>query len=368
VAQLRPQAAVTGLEVAAYRIPTDGPEADGTLAWNSTTLVAVHASAGGERGFGYTYSSAAAARLVRESLVEQVVGKDAFATEASWLAMVGQVRNAGRPGIASTAISAVDAALWDLKARLLGVPLVSLLGAARDEVEVYGSGGFTSASVAALCAQLVGWAERQGCQRVKMKVGSKPEEDLSRVEAARKALPASVELMVDANGAYRLPRAVEQARAFASAGVRWFEEPVSSDDLEGLRHVRDRAPAGLAVAAGEYGYDPWYFRRMLEARAVDVLQADASRCLGVTGFIAASRLAQAFGLPLSGHTAPSLHLHLGCACAPVVHLEYFHDHARIESLLFDGFIAPVNGKLAPDHGRPGFGVELKEQDAARYAV
>jgi L-alanine-DL-glutamate epimerase-like enolase superfamily enzyme len=132
--------------------------------------------------------------------------------------------------------------------------------------------------------------------------------------------------------------------------------------------VRDRAPAGLAVAAGEYGYDPWYFRRMLEARAVDVLQADATRCLGITGFIAAARLAQAFGLPLSAHTAPSLHLHLGCACAAVVHLEYFHDHARIESMLFDGFIAPVHGTLTPDRGRPGLGIELKEQDAARYAV
>ena len=176
------------------------------------------------------------------------------------------------------------------------------------------------------------------------------------------------ELMVDANGAYRRAEAIGKAHAFAQHGVTWFEEPVSSDDLEGLRYVRDHEPAGMQTAAGEYGYDPIYFRRMLEARAVDVLQADATRCLGITGFLAASRLCQAFGVPLSAHTSPSLHLHPACAATPLLHVEYFHDHAGIEQMLFDGFCPPVRGALRPDRTRPGIGVELKSTDAESYAI
>jgi L-alanine-DL-glutamate epimerase-like enolase superfamily enzyme len=142
---------------------------------------------------------------------------------------------------------------------------------------------------------------------------------------------------------------------------------VSSDDLKGLRVIRDRAPASVEIAAGEYGYDIDYFRRMLEAGAVDVLQADATRCGGITGFLDAAALCSAHHLPLSAHTAPLLHTHVCCA-APVRHLEYFHDHVRIEQLFFDGVPEPVNGELQPDLSRPGMGVELKKKDAERFAA
>jgi L-alanine-DL-glutamate epimerase-like enolase superfamily enzyme len=355
------------LDAAAFRIPTDRPEADGTYAWDSTTLVTVHASGGGMRGFGYTYGSAAIVPLIRDQLAKRVVGRDALSVEGAWNALVGDVRNVGRPGIAACAISAIDAALWDLKAKLLGLPLVRLLGQVREAAPVYGSGGFTSYSFSELCDQLVGWA-REGIARVKMKIGTHPEDDVSRVGAARSALGAQIELMVDANGAYSRFEAIEKARAFAQHQVSWFEEPVSSDDLEGLRSIRDREPPGMAIAAGEYGYDPIYFRRMLEAGAVDVLQADATRCLGITGLLATSRLCQAFGIPLSTHTAPSLHLHPACAATPLVHMEYFHDHVRIERMLFEGLSPPERGSMRPDTSRPGIGVELKESDAARYAI
>jgi L-alanine-DL-glutamate epimerase-like enolase superfamily enzyme len=265
------------------------------------------------------------------------------------------------------AISAVDAALWDVKARLLDLPLVTLLGAARDAVPVYGSGGFTSYSIAQLQAQLGGWVQA-GIPRVKMKIGRRPADDLARVRAAREAIGPGAELFVDANGAYDRKQALACAEAFAGCGVSWFEEPVSSDDLEGLRLLRDRAPAGMAIAAGEYGYDLWYFRRMLEAGAVDVLQADATRCAGITGFLRAAALCAARSLPLSAHTAPALHLHVCCAAPAVRHLEYFHDHMRIEQLLFDGAQAPVAGELCPDLSRPGLGLELKRRDAERWAV
>jgi L-alanine-DL-glutamate epimerase-like enolase superfamily enzyme len=348
-------------------IPTDAPESDGTFAWTRTTLVVVSVGAGGCEGLGYTYASGAAAEVVRETLAEVVTGREAMDVAGCWDAMWRQVRNLGSRGVCACAISAVDAALWDLKAKLLGLPLCQLLGRRRDQVPVYGSGGFTSYDDARLREQLSGWAEA-GCRWVKMKVGRDPEKDLERVKAARQAIGARADLLVDANGAWRPKEALYYAERFASFGVRWFEEPTSSDDLAGLRAVREAGPAGMEVAAGEYGFDPFYFRRMLEAEAVDVLQADVTRCLGVTGFLMAADVAAVHNRPLSGHCAPALHLHVACAAPNLRHLEWFHDHVRIEALLFDGAPRLRNGTIAPDLSRPGLGLELKAQDAERYAA
>jgi L-alanine-DL-glutamate epimerase-like enolase superfamily enzyme len=285
-----------------------------------------------------------------------------------WLAMVKAIRNLGRPGISSMAISAVDAALWDLKARLLNIALVTLFGATRESVPVYGSGGFTSYSRQQLQKQLHDWAA-EGITRVKMKIGRDPKSDSHRVAEAREAIGPQTELYVDANGAYSRKQALALAEIFAhESGVTWFEEPVSSDDLAGLHLIRDRAPAGMDIAAGEYGYDLGYFRRMLEAEAVDVLQADATRCAGLTGFIKTATLCEARSLQLSSHCGPALHLHACCALPNFRHMEYFHDHVRIEQMLFDGVQRPIHGELRPDLSRPGMGLEFKRADAARYAV
>jgi L-alanine-DL-glutamate epimerase-like enolase superfamily enzyme len=355
------------IEVAAYNIPTEEVESDGTLIWDKTTLVVVFAEAGGERGTGYTYADVASARLIKDLLAGVVSGYDAMAPAASWDAMVRAIRNLGRPGIASMAIAAVDVALWDLKARLLNLPLVTLLGPVRERVPVYGSGGFTSYSIDQLTSQCAAWTDA-GLRQVKIKVGREPERDAERVRAVRNAIGARTGLFVDANGAYSRKQALAQAEIFADAGVTWFEEPVSSDDLCGLRLMRDRAPAGMDIAAGEYGYDAFYFRRMLEAGAVDVLQADATRCAGVTGFLQTGALCEAFGLPLSAHTAPSLHNHLCCALSRARHVEFFFDHARIEPMLFEGAARVIDGCLEPDTSRPGLGLEFKRADAEPYAV
>jgi L-alanine-DL-glutamate epimerase-like enolase superfamily enzyme len=364
----RPPAAITRAAVSAYSIPTDAPEADGTATWDKTVLVLVEVAGGGATGLGYTYADPATAQFIHAHLAPLVLGRDPFDGPALWVAMCQHVRNLGRPGVAAMAISAVDTALWDLKAKLLGLPLFKVLGAARAAAPIYGSGGFTSYTTDRLQRQLGGWAE-QGIPRVKMKVGTHPDRDVDRVEAAREAIGDGVELFVDANGAYSRKQALGFAEAFAGVGATWFEEPVSSDDLCGLRLIRDRGPAGVDIAAGEYGYDPWYFRRMLEAGAVDVLQADASRCGGVTGFLKAADLCEAFHLPFSAHCAPALHLHPACAVtADLRHLEYFHDHTRIEAMLFDGVRPPVGGALHPDPTRPGLGLEFKDQDAERFRV
>ena len=330
-------------------------------------MVVVEAHAGGATGLGYTYGDVAVGALVESKLADVVQGSDAMAVPATWEAMVEAIRNLGRPGICSMAIAAVDTALWDLKARLLEVPLVTLLGAAHDEVPIYGSGGFTSYSIRELGEQLGGWVER-GIRRVKMKVGRKPEQDPARVAAAREAIGPVAELFVDANGAYSRKQALELAERFAEQRVSWFEEPVSSDDLDGLRLIRDRGPAGMAITAGEYGYDLPYFARMLEVGAVDILQADVTRCAGITELMRVGALCRARSLPLSGHTAPALHVHPLCAVQQLEHLEYFHDHARIEAMLLDGVPEPDGGALRPDLDRPGHGLELKRADAERYAA
>jgi L-alanine-DL-glutamate epimerase-like enolase superfamily enzyme len=358
---------IEGIEVSSYKIPTDFPESDGTLEWDSTTIVLVQAHAAGRTGIGYTYSSDAAAKLIHGKLKKKVEGKNALSVRGPWHEMQVAVRNLGHPGISASAIAAVDTALWDLKARLLGVPLVALLGQVRQGVPIYGSGGFTSYSIKQLQKQLSCWVE-EGISRVKMKIGRDAEADIGRVRAARKAIGERPALFVDANGAYSRKQAIRQAEIFAESGVRWFEEPVSSDDLEGLRLVRDRAPAMMEIAAGEYGYTSWYFERMLNAQAIDVLQADCTRCAGFTGFLLADALCQAHHLDLSGHTAPALHTHLCCSGQRIRHLEYFHDHVRIENMFFDGVPQPVNGELRPDLSRPGLGLEFKRADAAKFAA
>lgn len=364
----QPMASVSSLDVAAYTIPTDQPESDGTMAWDSTTMVVVEAHGGGVTGIGYTYADVATAALIRDKLAAVAVGGDVMAVGETWAAMVGAIRNLGRPGIASMAISAVDTALWDLKARVLDVPLVVALDAHHDTVPIYGSGGFTSYSLAALAAQLGGWVTA-GIPRVKMKVGRHPEADGARLGAARDAIGDGAQLFVDANGALSRKQALAWAERYGDAGVAWFEEPVSSDDLDGLRLLRDRAPAGMDITAGEYGYDAYYFARMIDHGAVDCLQADPTRCGGFTGFAQAAALCDAHGLDVSAHCAPQLSVHACAAAWHLRHLEYFHDHVRIESMLFDGVLEPeAGGVLRPDRARAGNGLRFKRADAARFAV
>jgi L-alanine-DL-glutamate epimerase-like enolase superfamily enzyme len=364
---VRTEVPITRVAAAAYTIPTDAPEADGTLAWHATTMVVVHAEAGGRIGVGYTYSHPTNAPLINDLLAPLALGRDAFDIPGALLTMQRHVRNLGRDGLAATAISAVDAALWDLKAKLLDLPLAKLLGMVREVVPVYGSGGFTSYDDARLQTQLAGWVEREGCRWVKMKVGTNPSRDPARVAAARAAI-GDAGLFVDANGAFPRKQALAFAEVCVQHRVSWFEEPVSSDDIAGLRLLRDRVPAAIEIAAGEYAYDLDSIRRTLEAGAVDVQQADASRCCGISGFLAAGVLCDVHHIDLSGHCAPSLHLHVACAVPRFRHLEYFHDHVRIESMLFDGVAQARGGVIAPDLSRPGLGLELKQADAARYAA
>ncbi|MDP8940124.1 MAG: mandelate racemase [Actinomycetota bacterium] len=360
-------ATVDKLQVSAYTVPTDSPESDGTLAWDSTTMVLVEVEGGGASGLGYTYGDVSVAKMIESKFANLVEGMDAMKPPAAWAAMQQTIRNAGRPGVGSMAISAVDIALWDLKARILDVPLADLFPRFHDAVPIYGSGGFTSYSMEQLQEQLGGWVE-EGTPRVKMKVGRHPDQDEHRLQVARDAIGEDTELLVDANGAYTRKQALYWAERFAEFGVTWLEEPVTSEDLEGLRLIRDRGPAGLSIAAGEYSWNLFYSNGLLEAGAVDVLQADVTRCSGITDLLRVDALCKARSIPFSGHCAPQVHAHVGCAMETLLHLEYFHDHARLEGMLFDGVLRPENGHLRPDPEKPGLGIELKRSEAEQYAA
>jgi L-alanine-DL-glutamate epimerase-like enolase superfamily enzyme len=360
---------VDALRVAAYRVPTDAPEADGTMSWGATTVVLVQVSGAGATGTGWTYAPAAAAAIVDELLRLVVLGTDPFDVPGTSQAMIRAVRNAGRPGLASYAISAVDVALWDLKARVLQLPLHRLLGAVHHAVPVYGSGGFTTYDQEELDRQLEGWLA-QSIPRVKIKIGeswgARILRDLDRIRHTRQVVGGGVELFVDANGAYSAKEAVRVARAAAACDVRWFEEPVSSDDHEGLREVRRAIDAD--VAAGEYGTDLYYFRRLCQAGAVDCLQVDASRCGGITEWLRAAAVAASFGQDVSAHCAPHLHAAVAAATPNLRHLEWFHDHVRIESKFLDGTLDPQGGELVPRDDAPGHGMTVRQPDIAPYRV
>ena len=359
---------ISELNVSAYKIPTaDEFESDGTIEWSSTTLILVELKAGNHSGTGYTYADISSAFFIDQNLKKIVLGKNALDIPLILRAMTGSIRNNGNCGIISMAISAVDNALWDLKAKIFGCPLANLLGKVRDEFPIYGSGGFTSYSIEKLQKQLGGWAEK-GLTQVKMKIGREPENDVKRVKKAREAIGEKTALFVDANGAYSAKQALEMAYKFSESGVTWFEEPVPASDLKGLHFIREHAPASTNIAAGEYGYNLPYFEQMLDSGSVDILQADATRCGGISTFLKAGNVCDAHQLPFSSHCAPNLHLQPALSLPSFFTAEYFYDHVRIEGMLFDGIPQPVNGALHADMSRPGFGFEFKYKDAEKYKI
>ncbi len=362
----RSTSTIEHIDVRAFEFPTEVPhESDGTATWHSTTLVLVELAAGGARSLGYSYIDRSAVALVEDVLAPCLVGADAFAGPALAGRMLRAVRNHGSRGVAACAIAAVDIALWDLRARLLDAPIANLMGHARGPVPVYASGGFTSTPLDALAREIERYVAA-GHTRMKIKIGRPVAAALERARIARAAAGTSPELMVDGHGAFDPKEAIGLAAELADIGVVYFEEPVSSDDLEGLHLVRERSP--IAIAAGEYAYDPLYVRRMLEAGAVDIQQVDATRCLGFTGFLQADAICDAFARPLSAHCAPALHVYAGAAARRLVHVEQFYDHVRIEDMLFTGTPHVERGTLVTSSDAPGLGLALRPEVAARFAV
>ncbi|WP_296606635.1 enolase C-terminal domain-like protein [Nocardioides sp.] len=361
-----PAPMVERLEAHAYRIPTDVPEADGTLSWSSSTLVVVEAHARGHVGTGWTWAPAAAVQVVEELLRPVVLDASALAPAGLQEAMVVAVRNAGRPGLVGMAISAVDIALWDLGARLLEVSLAQWWDLEPRAVPVYGSGGFTTYDDERLLCQVEGW-KLAGVGAVKIKIGessgAEEQRDLHRTALVLDAVGPGTEVFVDANGGYGRAQAARVGHALEDLGATWFEEPVSSDDLEGLDRLHQELT--LDVTAGEYGYDLPYFERL--APVVDCIQLDVTRCGGYTEWLRICRHLASRGRDVSAHCAPYLTAPVATVTPNLRHLEWFHDHVRIARELVDGYTEPVGGALQPTD-RPGHGLSFRADRAERYRL
>ncbi len=351
---------IDDVTTAVYRFPTEHPEADGTLSWDATTTVTATVVAGSHEGLGWTYSTAAAAQIIVDHLLPAIAGRDALDIPGCWSAMHRACRNLGTTGVVMQAISAVDIALWDLKARILGTPAAQLLGRARDRVPVYGSGGFTSLTDEQLADQVREWSDA-GCRAMKIKIGQSwgtdIPRDVVRIGAFRELAGPDVELMVDANGGYTSGQARRVGAVLDEMAVRWFEEPVSSDDLGGLAVVR--AAVRCDVAAGEYAADVYTAAALCPV--VDCLQLDVTRCGGYTGFLRGAAIAQAHNVQVSGHCAPALHAPVASAVPNLRHVEWFIDHARLEPLLVDGVPPVRDGAMAVDDVVAGHGMTLSRR-------
>jgi L-alanine-DL-glutamate epimerase-like enolase superfamily enzyme len=360
---------ITDLTTSLLQIPSAQPLGDATATWNllGGCFAHIRTNAGLE-GLGWSGASSAIREVIEHNLKPIIVGSDPLEIERLWDRMFSSVRSIGRKGAALCAISAVDIALWDLKAKMLGLPLYKLLGPYTDSVPVYGSGGWTTLSDAELVNEMAGYVQR-GFTHVKMKVGrnfgSCEADDIRRLALVRKALGADVGIYVDANGGYRAKQAISIAKRFEEYGVSLFEEPVIADDIEGLSVIAKSTT--IPIAAGENEYTKYGFKDLIARGGVDVVQPDVGRVGGVTEWLKVAHLAEAFNLPVAPHAMQLVHLHLACATPNLMKVEVIGVQEDYSRELFQE-IPPHNGGMwAPFPDKPGLGVELRQDAVARFA-
>ena len=321
--------------------------------------------AGGAEGVGYTYTvgagGAAVQALVARELAPLLAGRDADLIASHWQAMWWALHYGGRGGAQALAISAVDIALWDLRARRQGAPLWRVLGGFDPKVPCYAGGIDLDFPLDALLRQTDENVAR-GFRVIKMKVGRPSlSDDVERVRAMRRHLGPDFPLMVDANMRWSVDEAIRAARALVELHPVWLEEPIIPDDVPG--HARIVREGGLPIAAGENLHTLYEFRQLIAAGGVTFPEPDVTNCGGVTAFMKVCHLAEAFNLPVTSHGAHDLTVHL-LAAAP--NRSYLEAHG----FGLDRFIAqPLRIKdglaIAPD--RLGHGIEFdwKALDAAR---
>jgi L-alanine-DL-glutamate epimerase-like enolase superfamily enzyme len=350
--------AIASIQSALYRIELPVVLSDsthGTMTHFDLITVRVR-DADGAEGVGYSFTVGANGHAilatVEHDLRPRLLRRDAEQIEALWKDMWWATHYGGRGGAAVMAISAVDIALWDLKARKFGVPLWTLLGGHDARVPCYAGGIDLEFSLERLLAQTGENLER-GFRAIKMKVGrAQLSEDVARVKAMREHLGADFPLMVDANMRWSADEAIRAARALQPFNVYWLEEPTIPDDIDG--HARIVRDGGLPVATGENLHTLYEFANMIRAGGVTFPEPDVTNCGGVTVFMKVAKLAEAHNLPVTSHGAHDITVHL-LAAAP--NRSYLEAHG----FGLDRYIAqPLEIKegfaIAPN--RPGHGIEF----------
>ena len=321
----------------------------------------------GVEGLGMTYSSPGVKDVVESALMQILIGRDPMDTEKIWDDMLWKVRSYGRKGVALCAISAVDIALWDLKAKFLNLPLYKLLGAYTNSVPVYGSGGWTNLTKSELIQEMTDYVE-SGIPRVKMKVGKNfgncEREDIERVEAVRDAIGYDIALYIDANNGYRKKQAIYMAKEFEQFQVGWLEEPLIPDDVDGMSEIARSTT--IPIASGELEYTKYGFKELIYRGGADIVQPDVGRVGGVTEWIKVAHLAESFNLPVAPHALQLVHLHLCCAIPNIKAVEYMNISLENADLWMTEFPKQSNGMWSPFHDKPGLGLDLDHYSVAKY--
>ncbi len=352
-------------------IPRDPPISDATavsMGMGAHCFVHIVTDEGLD-GLGMSTASRAVRAVIDYDLKPLLEGADPLNIEGLWQEMFWRVRGIGRKGVAFQAISAVDIALWDLKAKILGLPLYKLLGPCRESVPIYGSGGWTSYTEAELVEEQLGYVER-GMTRVKMKVGkdfgSSTDEDVQRLRAVRKAVGDDVEIYIDANNGYTAKQAIGMARKFEESNVGWYEEPVLADDIDGLAQVV--AAIDIPVATGEHEYTKYGFKDLMCRGAADIVQPDVGRVGGVTEWMKVAAMADAFNLPVASHSYQLVHLHMACATPNLMVVECLGTREAEDVILYKDCAVPSGPEWSPDPDKPGLGLELDPFALEKYGV
>lgn len=351
-------ATIAAIDAGFYRIALPSVLTDSThgeMSHFELVTVRIRDSDGAE-GVGYTYTVGAGGggihELILRDLVPRLVAQPADDTESLWQRMWWTLHYGGRGGQAASAISAVDIALWDLKARRAALPLYRLLGGFDARVPCYAGGIDLWLSLPDLIAQTEGNLAK-GFRAIKMKVGRpKLSEDVARVQAMRKHLGDDFPLMADANMRWSVDQSIAAARALRDCRLVWLEEPTIPDDVRG--HARIVRDGGVPIATGENLHTLHEFANFMRAEAVTYPEPDVTNCGGVTVFMKVAHLAEAFNLPLTSHGAHDITVHL---LAAIPNRSYLEAHGfGLDRYIANPLAIVAGDAVAPD--RPGHGVEF----------
>ncbi len=357
------------VETELYHIPLCKPVVDAIhgVQRDFSLIVVKITTDDGATGMGYTYSvgqvgGTSIATLIKDNLAPILIGEDPRRIEQLWSKMWWALHYVGRGGIAVFGLSAVDTALWDLKARLADEPLWRFLGGHDNKVEAYGGGIDFDMTIDQLLEQTQGFLDA-GLRAIKIKIGRDSiTEDCERIAAVREFLGPGKKLMVDVNMKWSVEKALRAVRAFEKYDLHWIEEPTIPDDVEGNRRIEMEGP--IPVATGENLHSIYEFRQMIAEGGVSFPDADISNLGGITALMKVAHIAEAYNRKLTTHGIQEMHVN---CLAAIPNASLLEIHAfRIDDFLVHQLEIKDGYAYAPD--RPGHGVEIDWEKIARHRV
>src|SRR5215471_7474752 len=363
---------ISSIETGIVALPNDEPLAgfsENPDAKNPIVTLRVRTDDGVE-GLGVTYFGGALTRTLRRAVDELgalAIGEDPMRLEAVVAKLRAAAGGSGPAGIFTMALSAIDVALWDIKGKVLGLPLWKLLGGGRDRIATYASGALRRGLKLEEAVTAAGTLREKGHRQAKMQLGlpgvTSPAREVEQARLIRQAVGPDMDLMCDINQRWRVEQAIDIGRRVEDAGVGlyWLEDVTTADDFPGLARVS--AALSTPVAGGEYLWGIVPFRHMLEARSVDIVMIDLVRVGGITQWMKVAGMAEAFNLPVVSHLIPEVHVHLIGAIPNGLTVEYMPWLRH----LFEEVPQPQNGELAMP-AAPGLGLNFDRAAIARYKV